>query len=139
MHTSTVTVAVLNADAEVTVALNEHDIEFTFVRGTGPGGQHRNTTNSCCVATHKPSGERVRIDLRSQHQSKAAAVRVLAGRLEAKRAEQSHHATNGERKAQLGTGCRGDKVRTYRAKDNQVTDHHTGQKLRLDRWLKGEW
>lgn len=139
VHTSTVTVAVLNADSQGSANLNERDIAFNYVRGTGPGGQHRNTTNSCCVATHKPSGERVRIDLRSQHQSKAMAVRVLAGRLEAQRANATHSQQNGIRKSQVGSGMRGDKIRTYRTQDNQVTDHRTGRKSKLDRWLKGDW
>lgn len=133
------TVAVLNADAKSVACCTERDIDFSFVRGTGPGGQHRNTTNSCCVAKHRISGEQVRIDLRSQHQSKAMAIRVLAGRIEAKQSTFAHIRQNGIRKSQLGSGMRGDKIRTYRMQDNQVTDHRTGRKMKLDRWLKGEW
>lgn len=139
VHTSTVTVAVLNVDSCGHTDLNERDIEFSYVRGTGPGGQHRNTTNSCVIAKHRPSGEQVRIDLRSQHQSKAMALRVLSARLDAAQAQRSHNHQNGIRKAQVGSGMRGDKIRTYRTQNNQVTDHRTGRKLKLDQWIKGEW
>lgn len=138
VHTSTVTVAVLPLRAQIN-GLALSDIDFAYTRGSGPGGQHRNKTESCVIATHRPSGERVRIDLRSQHQSKAMAIRVLAARITEKQEDRRMVAENADRKAQIGSGMRGDKVRTYRSQDNQVTDHRTGQKFRLDRWLKGEW
>lgn len=139
VHTSTVTVAVLDADVCLAHPIKESDIDFSYVRGTGPGGQHRNTTNSCVIARHKPTGQQVRIDLRSQHQSKTMAIRVLAARVDAVRRGQVFSERNDVRREQVGSGMRGDKVRTYRTQDNQVTDHRTGQKRRLDLWLRGEW
>lgn len=115
------------------------DVEFAYTRGSGPGGQHRNTTESCVIATHRPTGEKVRIDMRSQHQSKAMAIRVLSSRITEAHTETANRRINEARQTQIGSGMRGDKVRTYRSQDNQVTDHRTGQKFRLDRWLKGDW
>lgn len=139
VHTSTVTVAVLNANAMIAHPLRESDIDFSYVRGSGPGGQHRNTTNSCVVAKHRPSGQQVRIDLRSQHQSKAMAIRVLAARVDALNQGRLGSERNDVRREQVGSGMRGDKVRTYRTQDNQVTDHRLNQKWRLDKWMRGEW
>lgn len=139
VHTSTVTVAVLDADANMAHPLKESEIDFSYVRGTGPGGQHKNTTNSCVIAKHRPTGQQCRIDLRSQHQSKAMAIRVLAARVDALKRGQLSDERNGKRREQVGSGMRGDKIKTYRTQDNQVTDHRTGQKLRLDRWMRGEW
>lgn len=138
MHTSTVTVAVMKL-LPGEQSLNLNDIDFIYTRGSGPGGQHRNKTESCVVATHRPTGTRVRIDMRSQFQSKAMAIRVLASRVAELAQTQAANRANETRKTQIGSGMRGDKIRTYRSQDNQVTDHRTGQKLRLDRWLKGEW
>lgn len=139
MHTSTVTVAVLRLDVAADNNLDLRDVSFAYARGSGPGGQHRNKTESCVIATHRPTGARVRIDMRSQHQSKAMAIRVLASRVVETYTESAKRRTNQTRQTQIGSGMRGDKVRTYRSQDNQVTDHRTGQKMRLDRWLKGEW
>src|SRR5271166_5311967 len=82
VQTSTVTVAVLDPDAVVGNVLDYRDVEIVTTRGSGPGGQNRNKTDSCVIATHKPSGLAVRIDNeRSQHQNKAMAYKVLAARL----------------------------------------------------------
>lgn len=139
VHTSTVTVAVLDADAGIAHPIKESEIEFSYVRGTGPGGQHRNTTNSCVIAKHKSTGQQVRIDLRSQHQSKAMAIRVLAARVDAVKRGQILSERNDTRRGQVGSGMRGDKIRTYRTQDNVVTDTLTGRKRRLDLWMRGEW
>lgn len=138
VHTSTVTVAVLRLSQQ-SGGLNLREVEFAYTRGSGPGGQHRNKTESCVIATHRPSGAKVRIDMRSQHQSKAMAIRVLESRLLEIQCERRNSHENQTRKTQIGSGMRGDKVRTYRSQDNQITDHRTGQKFRLDRWLRGEW
>lgn len=138
MHTSTVTVAVLEL-LPGEHSLNLNDVEFAYTRGSGPGGQHRNKTESCVIATHRPTSNRVRIDMRSQFQSKAMAIRVLASRVNESAQARAANRANETRKNQIGSGMRGDKVRTYRSQDNQVTDHRTGQKFKLDRWLKGDW
>jgi peptide chain release factor 1 len=139
VHTSTVTVAVLDPDAIIGRALDPRDVEIVTARGSGPGGQHRNKTESCVVATHRPSGLSVRIDMRSQHQSRAMAMKVLAARLYEAEREKALAQREQDRKQQVGSGMRGDKIRTYRTQDDQVNDHRTGQRWRLNTWLKGEW
>lgn len=137
VHTSTVTVAVLDPNAKVKIDMN--DVEIKTQRGSGPGGQHRNKTESCVTVVHKPTGETVRIDQRSQHRSRELALQVLRGRLNNQALQNVVSNRSKERKRQVGSGMRGDKVRTYRVRDNQVTDHRSGQKWKLDSWLKGDW
>ena len=140
VHTSTVTVVVLDPHDPSVVALNERDVDIVTTRGSGPGGQNRNKTESCVIATHRASGVQVRIDNeRSQHQNKAIALRMLATKLAAVERERCETDRARERKEQAGSGMRGDKVRTYRSQDDQVTDHRTGQKWKLSRWMKGDW
>lgn len=138
IHTSTITVAVLDLDNS-NFKLNENDIEFVATRGSGPGGQARNKIESCIVATHKPTGLVVRIDTRSQHQSKKIALQVMKARL----SEMDHFKKiieqNKTRKDQVGSGMRGDKIRTYREQDDQITDHRTNKKSSLEHWKKGNW
>lgn len=140
VQTSTVTVAVLDPDAVMGSALNYQDVEIVTTRGSGPGGQNRNKTDSCVIATHRPSGLSVRIDNeRSQHQNKAMAYKVLAARLYEAERDRIASEREKDRKQQVGTGMRGDKVRTYRTQDDQVNDHRTGQRWRLQDWTRGIW
>lgn len=140
VQTSTVTVAVMDLDAVVGIALDPRDVDIATARGSGPGGQKRNTTESCVIATHRPTGTQVRIDNeRSQHQNRALALKALAARLYAEARTEASALKNDDRRKQVGTGQRGDKVRTYRVQDNQVTDHSTGIKGRLNRWCEGDW
>lgn len=140
VQTSTVTVAVLDPDVAVGQALNQRDVDITTTRGTGPGGQNRNKTDSCVIAVHRPSGMTVRIDNeRSQHQNKAMAFKVLAARLYEAERDKVAAEREKDRRQQVGTGMRGDKVRTYRTQDDQVNDHRTGQRWRLQDWTRGIW
>jgi peptide chain release factor 1 len=140
VQTSTVTVAVFDPGSIVGKELNPKDVEIVTARGSGPGGQNRNKTESCVIATHRPSGLSVRIDNeRSQHQNRAMALKVLAARLYDAEREKIRLAKDDARKQQVGTGQRGDKVRTYRTQDDQVTDHRTGLKMRLVKWYDGDW
>jgi len=140
VHTSTVTVAVLDPDVIVGTPVNNNDIEITTTRGSGPGGQNRNMTESCVIATHVPTGIQVRIDNeRSQHQNKALAMKLIAARLYEAERERLTLERDSLRRDQVGSGMRGDKVRTYRMQDDQVTDHRTGQRWRLKNWRKGQW
>ena len=140
VQTSTVTVAVLDPAAPGTPAVAERDVEIVTARGSGPGGQKRNKTETCIIATHRPTGMQVRIDNeRSQHQNRRIALQVLAARLAAAATDRSVRAENELRRDQVGSGERGDKVRTYRVRDDLVTDHRTGKKQRLAAWLRGEW
>jgi peptide chain release factor 1 len=139
VHTSTVTVAVLDASSAPKFKLNESELEITTTRGTGPGGQHRNTTDSCVIVRHLPTGITAKIDCRSQHQSRALALRILADRIEEEQRQQWDAKRAAKRKNQVGSGQRGDKIRTYREKDDRVVDHRTGQKWKLTKWMRGDW
>ncbi len=140
VHTSTVTVAVLDPDeAHLLTPLKFDEISIQTTRGSGPGGQHRNKTETCVIATHNPTGTVVRIDGRSQNQNKHVALKLLTSRVHAARMEASALDREKERKQQVGSGMRGDKVRTYRTQDDQVTDHRTGQRWRLRDWVRGDW
>ena len=119
--------------------LDMKDVELKDQRGTGPGGQHRNTTNSCIVATHLLTKISVRIDERSQYQSKRIALAILAQKIADIQKETKTIARDKTRKLQVGSGMRSDKIRTYRTQDDRVTDHRTGQTWNLRKWMKGEW
>ena len=138
IHTSTVTVAVLDEN-KINSTINRYDISYTMKRGSGPGGQHRNKTDSCVVATHNPTGLSVKIDARDQHKNKALATRILIERiLEQEQTKETNNRCK-TRKYQIGSGMRGDKRRTYRTQNDLVIDHITGKKWRLSKWIKGNW
>jgi len=139
VHTSTVTVAVLETSHDKTQQLDLSEVDIKTTRGSGPGGQHRNTTDSCVIATHRPTGVSVRIDLKSQHQSRAVALDVLAARIAQGERETASRGRNEDRKKQIGCGMRSDKIRTYRQQDDQVVDHVTGKTWKLKKWLRGDW
>lgn len=141
VQSSTVTVAVLEVDASVQAGpamLNERDVTITATRGSGPGGQHRNVTDSCVLAVHRPTGLQVRIDGRSQIQNRKLALAILASKLRQQAAAQGQDARNQARRSQVGTGERSDKIRTYRVRDDLVIDHRSGQRWKLSAWIRGE-
>lgn len=140
VHTSTVTVAVLPEPTETQVRLEERDLSWATCRGSGAGGQHRNMTDSAVIVTHLPSGLSVRCESeRSQHANKRTALSLLRSRLWQRQLEKDADARANDRRQQVGSGMRGDKRRTIRAQDEQVTDHVTGQRWRLKDYLRGEW
>jgi peptide chain release factor 1 len=139
VHTSTVTVAVLNPEDCSTFKLDERDVDIKTSRGSGPGGQHRNKTDSCVTATHIPTGVSVRIDMKSQHKSKEMALKILASKIGKSQANAERQHRDKLRKEQVGTGQRGDKIRTYRQQDDQVNDHVTGKTWTLKKWMRGDW
>lgn len=139
VHTSTITVAILDLEDVGNYVIRESDVDFVATRGTGPGGQNRNKVETCIVATHKPSGISVRIDTRSQYQNKKIALQVLNARLSEMDRFKKLVAQNNDRKTQIGTGMRGDKIRTYREQDDRITDHRTNKKFSLSDWVKGNW
>jgi peptide chain release factor 1 len=138
VHTSTVTVAVLPIPDEVEFSLNPADLEITTTRGSGPGGQNRNKVESEVAILHKPSGLRVRYGSeRSQHQNKQMALSILAARLSQQKTEQRVQSKNATRKQQVGSGQRGDKIRTVRTQDNQVKCDLTGRTISYAAYSKG--
>lgn len=138
VHTSTVTVAVLAMPTEQQVVVYPGEVEVTTTRGSGPGGQHRNKTDSCVVVRHLPTGIVVRCDAeRSQTQNRTIAMGTLRARLLALREAEAETGRAGDRRAKVGTGMRGDKIRTVRVRDGRVTDHRTGRRATLDRYLSG--
>lgn len=124
IHTSTATVAVLPEAQEVDVEIRPEDLEITVCRASGPGGQGVNTTDSAVQIVHKPTGLIVRCaDQRSQQKNKARALTVLRSRLLEARVAEENAKYAAQRKAQVGTGERNERIRTYNFPQNRVTDH----------------
>src|SRR6266404_1340925 len=124
IHTSTCTVAVLPEAEEVDVELKPEDLDISVCRASGPGGQGVNTTDSAVQIIHKPTGLIVRCaDQRSQQKNKARALTVLRSRLLERRIAEENAKYAAVRKAQVGTGERNERIRTYNFPQNRVTDH----------------
>ena len=124
IHTSTCTVAVLPEAEEVDIEVKPEELEITVCRASGPGGQGVNTTDSAVQILHKPSGLIVRCaDERSQQKNKAKAMRVLRSRLLDQKTAEENAKYAAQRKAQVGTGERNERIRTYNFPQNRVTDH----------------
>lgn len=124
IHTSTATVAVLPEAEEVDIEIKNEDLDITVCRASGPGGQGVNTTDSAVQIVHKPTGMTVRCaDQRSQLKNKAQALKVLRSRLLEKKIADENAKYAAQRKAQVGTGERNERIRTYNFPQNRVTDH----------------
>lgn len=139
IHTSTVTVAVLPEAEDVELEINPADLQIDTFRSSGAGGQHINKTESAIRITHLPTGTVVECqDERSQYKNKDKAMKVLKSRLlQAKRDEQAQ-AVAQERKSQVGTGDRSERIRTYNYPQSRVTDHRIGLTLyKLDEVVNG--
>jgi peptide chain release factor 1 len=147
-HTSTATIVILDgmesilsltgSNSKNTFHFDEADLSETYARGDGPGGQHRNKTNSCVVLTHVPTGVTVRIDGRSQWQNRQEARRVLSDRIAALKGEESANSLNAQRRSQINSE-RSAKTFTHNEQRDEVVDHQTGRKWRMTDFAKGKF
>jgi peptide chain release factor 1 len=140
IHTSTVTVAVLPEAKEVDIEIDPNELRIDRFRSSGPGGQSVNTTDSAIRITHLPTGLVVQCqDEKSQHKNKAKAFTVLRSRLYDMELQREADDRAGERRAQVGTGERSEKIRTYNFPQTRVTDHRAGITLhRLATIMEGD-
>lgn len=140
IHTSTATVAILAEPDDVEVEIDEKDLKVDTYRASGPGGQHVNKTDSAIRITHIPTGIVVQCqDERSQHKNRAHAMRMLKAKLFEIEEEKKKSEFADERKTQVGTGERSEKIRTYNFREGRITDHRINLTLyKIDTILSGD-
>ena len=141
IHTSTVTVAVLPEAEEVDVQVNEEDLRIDVFRASGAGGQHVNKTESAVRITHLPTGVVVAMqEEKSQHRNRAKAMQILRARLYEAERQKAHESRAADRKSQVGTGDRSERIRTYNFPQGRVTDHRINLTLyKITQVMGGEF
>jgi peptide chain release factor 1 len=138
VHTSTVTVAVIDSEVDCdSTPIPEHELRVEWYSGTGKGGQHRNKHQNSCRLTHIPSGIVATAQTRSRNNSYDLALQEVQKRLDDVRRRSYTNTIATDRKQQVGSGMRGDKIRTYRFQDDVVQDHATGKRTSASKVLKG--
>ena len=139
IHTSAATVAVLPEAEEVDIRIDPNDLRIDTMRASGAGGQHVNTTDSAVRITHIPTGVVVTSSEKSQHQNRAIAMQVLRNRLFDLQRQQAADSRAADRKAQVGSGDRSERIRTYNFPQGRMTDHRINLTLyKLDQILQGD-
>ncbi len=138
VHTSTVTVAVIDAESPaIQQTIPDSDLRIEWYSGTGAGGQHRNKHQNSCRITHIPSGTVATAQCRSRQNSLEEAMAAIQQRVDTATNRQYTNSIANNRKLQVGSGMRGDKIRTYRFQDDRVQDHLTGKSAKCSSVLKG--
>jgi peptide chain release factor 1 len=140
VHTSTVTVSVLSDADAVDAAYDRRDnsdFSYRWFGATGAGGQHANKHHNSLDLTHVPTGLSVKSQGRSRASNEREAMEGLVAKLDAGRSTAGREATNVIRAAQVGSGMRGDKIRTYRFRDNSIEDHVTGKSCTCKEFMRG--
>lgn len=139
VHSSTVTVAIIDSVKAKNIEFNSKDFRIEWYSGTGAGGQHRNKHQNSCRLTHIPSGVVATAQCRSRENSLEEAKATLLARVNS-----THHGEAGKleaanRKTQIGSGMRGDKIRTYRFQDDSVKDHQTNRSASISQVMNGNF
>jgi len=138
VHTSTVTVAFVD-DTVYNESIKDEDLHVEWYSGSGAGGQHRNKHQNSCRLTHVPSGIVTRCSTRSRKSSYDGAKVDLERRLSSSATVSQNALSNNIRQRQVGSGMRGDKIRTYRFQDDTVTDHNSGKTENVRKIMKGNF
>ena len=137
VHTSTVTVAVLDPSQKQTVEIKDKDLRIEWFSGTGAGGQHRNKHQNSCRLIHLPSGITVTAQTRNRDSSLKQAMDDLRSRLERTAFERHQNEAGAIKKQQIGSGQRADKIRTIRFQDDRATDHRSDRRMRASEYMRG--